>query len=158
MKEQYIQLYEYHIWANERVLNHLKSLPEEIFTKRVDLGFTSIAEILTHLVTADELWFSRIREVGPPSSAIHQFKDIDETARYLNPLQTQIRDCLDTVVDDGKIVAYSNKAGQKCQYSISDIIQHMANHGTYHRGNITTILRFLGYTGVLTDYIAFIQK
>ena len=37
MNEAYLQLYDYHIWANERVWNHLQSLPEDLFLQEVNL-------------------------------------------------------------------------------------------------------------------------
>ena len=49
MNEAYLQLYDYHIWANERVWNHLQSLPEDLFLQEVNLGFKSIAEVFGHL-------------------------------------------------------------------------------------------------------------
>ncbi|MEH7531611.1 DinB family protein, partial [Priestia megaterium] len=32
------------------------------------------------------------------------------------------------------------------------------NHGTYHRGNITAMLRQLGHPGVMTDYVLYLYE
>lgn len=157
MNRQIIVLYEYNIWANDRVLNHLKSLPSEIFNKEVDLGFKSIAEILGHIVSADEVWFTRIKGESPVSISIKQFNHIDEASNYINALQSQIHKYISSARDIEKKLSYTSAKGEKFQNSVSEIIQHVVNHGTYHRGNITTVLRHLGFNGILTDYIAYLR-
>lgn len=157
MNKNILQLYDYNIWANERVINHLNSLPSEIFIKQVDLGFKSIAEVIGHLVSVDEVWFARIREESPSIAVTRQFTTIEEASNYLNRLQSQIREYLLATKDIEKRVIYKNSTGQEFENRISEIIQHVVNHGTYHRGNITTILRHLGFPGVQTDYIAFLR-
>jgi Uncharacterized protein conserved in bacteria len=158
MNGRIFQLYDYHIWANERMMNHLKSLPGEILLKEVDLGFKSIAEVIGHIVSVDEVWFSRIKEEPSASLANKQFSNIEEAGNYMNNLQSQIREYLLSVHDMEKSVTYRNTAGQEFRNSIAEIVQHVVNHGTYHRGNISTILRHLGYSGIQTDYIAYLRK
>ncbi|MGG4033201.1 DinB family protein [Paenibacillus cisolokensis] len=158
MNGRIFQLYDYHIWANERMMNHLKSLPGEILLKEVDLGFKSIAEVIGHIVSVDEVWFSRIKEEPSASLANKQFSNIEEAGNYMNNLQSQIREYLLSVHDMEKSVTYTNTAGQEFRNSIAEIVQHVVNHGTYHRGNISTILRHLGYSGIQTDYIAYLRK
>ncbi|MGG1314161.1 DinB family protein [Cohnella laeviribosi] len=157
MNEKILHMYDYHIWANERTMNHLKSLPDEIFFKEVDLGFKSIAEVIGHIVAVDEVWFARIKEQSPSSIVTKQFSNIEEASNCMNKLQSQIREYLSLIKDVEKRVTYRNQMGQEFQNSVSEIIQHVVNHGTYHRGNITTILRYLGYKGIQTDYIAYLR-
>ena len=73
----------------------------------------------------------------------------------MSRLQTEHHEYLASVGDMGKVVTYHNTAGEAFQNSISEILQQVVNHGTYHRGNITTMLRHLGHKGLITDYIAF---
>lgn len=157
MNEAYLQLYDYHIWANERVLDHLQSLPEGVFLQEVNLGFTSIAEVFGHLAAAEEVWFARIKEESPPSLVARPFANLAAARQYLSQLQTEHHEYLASVGDMGKAVTYHNTAGEAFQNSISEILQQVVNHGTYHRGNITTMLRQLGHKGIITDYIAFLR-
>lgn len=157
MNEAYLQLYDYHIWANERLWNHLQSLPEGVFLQEVNLGFKSIAEVFGHLAAAEEVWFARIKEKSPPSLAARPFANLEAARQYLSKLQTKHHEYLASVADMGKVVTYHNTAGEGFQNSISEILQQVVNHGTYHRGNITTMLRHLGHKGLITDYIAFLR-
>ncbi|PZD97297.1 damage-inducible protein DinB [Paenibacillus sambharensis] len=154
MNEKISLLYDYNIWANDRVVHHIKSLPNEVFCREVNLGFTSIAELISHIATADGLWLARIKGESPSTAVL--FKDIAEASSHFNQLQAQIREYLLSVKDVDQQITYTNTRGHECQNSVSEIIQHIINHGTYHRGNISTILRSIGYEGVLTDYMAFL--
>lgn len=51
---------DYHNWANQRVLSHLKSLPEELFTREIKSVFQSVSEVVTHMCFADALWLKVI--------------------------------------------------------------------------------------------------
>ncbi|GFN30161.1 DinB family protein [Paenibacillus xylaniclasticus] len=156
MNEWLMHLYEYHAWASERVLQHLRSLPADLFHQEVELGFHSVAEAIGHLAAAEEVWFARMQEQVPPSLAARRFAGPDEASLHMNKLQSQIRHFL-SGVDLQHIVTYKNTAGQTFSNSIAEIIQQVVNHGTYHRGNITTILRSLGQSGTMTDYIAYVR-
>jgi uncharacterized damage-inducible protein DinB len=46
-------------------------------------------------------------------------------------------------------------AGDSYQNKIEDILIHVGNHGTYHRGQIAMLLREKGYNPVSTDYILY---
>lgn len=157
MNEPFLHMYDYSIWANDRIFNHMQSLPEDVFLQEVNLGFSSIAEVFGHLAAAEEVWFARIKEDSPPPLAARPFANMEAARHYMNQLQTRHRDYLATVDDMGKVVTYHNTAGEAFQNSISEILQQVINHGTYHRGNITTMLRHLGHKGVITDYIAFLR-
>lgn len=152
MNETFLQLYDYNIWANEIVLDHLQSLPDGVFLEEVNLGFNSIAEVLGHLAAAEEVWFARIKGEKPPALISKRFATIEAARHYMSQLHTLNREFLASVGDMGKRVTYNN-----FQNSVSEIVQQIVNHGTYHRGNITTILRHLGHKGIKTDYIAFLR-
>ncbi|OOC62552.1 DinB family protein [Paenibacillus ihbetae] len=158
MNKQLIQLYDYNVWANERVMDHLDTLPGEVFLREVDLGFKSIAEVISHVVSADNIWFNRIKEEQDSIPAKKVFTDLKEARQEMDELQSQIRDYVSSLSDTEKKVSYTMASGRQMENSIAEILQQVVNHGTYHRGNITTMLRSFGYQGVMTDYIAFLMK
>lgn len=158
MNKQLIQLYDYNVWANERVMDHLDTLPGEVFLREVDLGFKSIAEVISHVVSADNIWFNRIKEEQDSIPAKKAFTDLKEARQEMDELQSQIRDYVSSLSDTEKKVSYTMASGRQMENSIAEILQQVVNHGTYHRGNITTMLRSFGYQGVMTDYIAFLMK
>jgi uncharacterized damage-inducible protein DinB len=148
-----MDLLSYHKWATNRLLNHIIGLPENVFTEKLKGTFTSISETFAHIYDIDSLWFQRIypdfkaekRIIENPSAAFNYFKDLhDEMIMCLkdNPLTE---------------VVYQNSKGETFRNEIGEIIQHLSNHGTYHRGNIATMIRQLGYEAISTDYIYYIR-
>ncbi|RUS47891.1 DinB family protein [Cohnella sp. AR92] len=157
MTESLLQAYAYHVWANERVMEYLKTLPTEVFNKELNLGFAAIADVISHLLSADGIWLSRLKEEGAAKSAPKPFLHVEEASESFRLLQRQYADYLASLDDADKQVRYKNSAGEEFQNSVSEIFTHIVNHGTYHRGNITTMLRSLGYKGVATDYIVYVR-
>jgi uncharacterized damage-inducible protein DinB len=65
---------------------------------------------------------------------------------------------LDLKDDFEQPVIYTNTKGERFRNSIREIVYHIVNHGTYHRGNIAAMIRQLGYQGVSTDYIYYLRN
>jgi uncharacterized damage-inducible protein DinB len=58
MKHSSIRQFKYHVWANQRLFEHLKSLPDESIDRSVESVFSSIREVLDHISQVDTLWLS----------------------------------------------------------------------------------------------------
>lgn len=158
MKDWMERQYDYHIWASGKLLAFIASLPEDVFSKKVNLGFASIAEVAGHLASAEEVWFARLRGETPPPLTAKLFRTIEEARDYMNRMHEKNREYVRNVQDWEAIVNYRNTLNQSFQNTIGDIVEQVINHGTYHRGNMTTMLRFLGHSGTLTDYVVFIRS
>lgn len=157
MKDKLLTWYDYNCWANEKVLNHLQSVPVDIFVKDVNLGFQSIAHVLGHIATADRIWFSRISNgISPTSLDFTPYTNVEEARNEFVHIQQSMRAFIESASIE-QTISYKNTSGQPFEHTIEQIVQHVVNHGTYHRGNITTMLRVLGYNGVQTDYIVFLR-
>jgi len=152
-----IRLYDYHCWANGKVLDHLRTLPEEVFRKEVELGFRSVADVIGHIAAADEVWLTRLQGSSPAGLVSKAFASVEEAGDWMARTESQFREWI-VSADDDRFVTYRNTKGTEFRNTAAEIVQHLVNHGTYHRGNVTTILRFLGHPGVQTDYIAFVRR
>ncbi|NHN31337.1 DinB family protein [Paenibacillus agricola] len=164
MKHHALQLYHYHVWANSAFIEHLKALPADVYTAKVESIFPSISTVLAHIYLMDVTWLS-----------VMQNKKFDEVVAILGPLQqlTKDRSLTDMEVmylelteqyhaffgqqeDMDKLMVCEHPQYGKLETKLSQLVQHVVNHGTYHRGNITAMLRQLGHAGVPTDYIFYL--
>ncbi|MFD0085159.1 DinB family protein, partial [Priestia megaterium] len=68
----------------------------------------------------------------------------------------QFRDLLRRTPDPDKAMTIHHPKYGSLDTRFSDILQHVVNHGTYHRGNVTAMLRQQGYSGVPTDYMFYL--
>lgn len=144
----------YHNWATVEQLKHLLSLPREVFSKKLAGTFSSISETVSHIYLVDQIWCKRI---NPPFTINDvSFDSPHQAIEAFAALHQQIIEFLKNTEQDE--VVYQNSKGERFSNKLTDILQHLANHGTYHRGNISTMIRQLGYEGVSTDYIYYLRQ
>lgn len=163
MSHEIIRQYEYHVWANKRLFEHLKQLPEEVYAAEVPSVFPSVAAVLEHLYVRDEMWLAAIS--GEKADLIQLVNRLTEEAKGLTASQLEerynlvagsFREFMAGVDDLDKLTSITHPRAGSMTAPISGLIQHVVNHGTYHRGNVTAILRQQGHPGVATDYIYFL--
>lgn len=160
------QLYDYHVWANYRLFSHLESLPKEAFHAEVKSVFPSVSQTLGHMYLFEQLYMSVLAEV--PNEGIFpkmpgwteeaQGKTVVEMRQLFENVTEQFRDLLRRTPDPYKAMTIEHPKYGRLDTHFSDILQHVVNHGTYHRGNVTAMLRQQGYAGVSTDYIFYLME
>lgn len=163
-KEEALRLYGYHVWANGRVFRRLEELPQDIARREIQSVFPSVFDTLAHIYRIDTVWFLAMRqrfdEIIPASRSI-----LEETRGMdLRRLEEKFRDLADqyqtflNTTDAEAVSAYPHPQFGTLHARYIDIVRHVVNHGTYHRGNITAMLRQLGHPGVPTDYVFYLQE
>lgn len=166
MKHNALQLYDYHVWANERVFQHLKELPEETGRTEIVSVFPSIHSALIHIFVVDTVWlctisgdsFEKVRTSTAHLSEELKNKSIEEMEQLFSDLSTRYQTFFRNQQDMDTISSYHHPHFGTLTVRYSDIIQHVVNHGTYHRGNITAMLQQLGYSGTPTDYVFYLYS
>ncbi|PZN09219.1 MAG: damage-inducible protein DinB [Bacillota bacterium] len=154
----------YHVWANRRVFAHLKSLPPEVTYKEVPSVFPSIAHTLVHMYVVDTLWlqamtgqsFHETRASIPRLVAEIDGKSVAEMEELFAALAGRYEAFLRSQEDPDRELVIEHPHYGRLHTRLSDLVQHVVNHGTYHRGNITAMLRQLGHPGVQTDYVLYL--
>lgn len=158
--EEVRTLYAYNSWANHRVLDACAPLSAAQIAQNVVSSFSSVRDTLLHIMLAEWLWLERWQGRSPSFPSSEGFPDL---ASIRSRWQTIDGD-LDAFVqklsaaDLERVVEYKNTKGNAFSNPMRQMLQHVVNHGTYHRGQITTLLRQLGATPVATDLIAFYRE
>jgi uncharacterized damage-inducible protein DinB len=155
------QLYDYNAWANRRAMEAAAALTPEQFTKPLGSSFSSVRDTLAHIYGAEWLWLERFQGRSPASLPdVNQFANLaslrerwlEQEARLLGFVRGLTQAELDRVMEYKtlKFGVYQNPLWQS--------MQHLVNHGTYHRGQVTTLLRQLGAQPILTDLMHFYRE
>jgi uncharacterized damage-inducible protein DinB len=158
MKRVAIDLVEYHCWATKKMLDYLQTLPRNILTMQIKSVFSNVESVLVHMLAVDELWFERMKESGQEHAGEKIGWPVKQFILAYDRLLTDLRNFVHNIEDVNKIVSYKNSKGEKWSNTIFEIIQHIINHGTYHRGNITAMLHQAGYRSISTDFIYFLRE
>ncbi|GIP38373.1 hypothetical protein J31TS4_16530 [Paenibacillus sp. J31TS4] len=158
------QMYDYHVWANDRLFAHLEQLPEEAFHAEVTSVFPSVSQTLAHLYLFDRLYLAVLEEL--PNEEIFpkmpawreeaQGRTVDDMRRLFAGAAESFRELLQRTPDPDKAMTIEHPTYGSLDTQFSAILMHVVNHGTYHRGNVTAMLRQQGYAGVPTDYLFFL--
>jgi uncharacterized damage-inducible protein DinB len=140
-------LLDYHYWARDRVLDAVEPLTAEQLLRPVGGSFTSIRDTLVHIYSADWVWCSRWGGESPTSMLDPTpFADVPAIRSAWQDLERRTRAFVNVVgpAGIGCSVAYKMMDGRPSEQVFWHLVQHMVNHGTYHRGQVTTLLRQVG--------------
>jgi len=154
-------LLEFNEWANNKFVQVISSLTKEQFSAEIKSSFSSIRGTLAHIIAAEWIWLRRWLGESPGS-----FPDwLDESSldllvAKLNEIETERKNFISGLTDESlqKIISYRNLAGKPFERILQNLIQHVVNHSTYHRGQLTTLLRQTGKTPPSTDFVSFIGE
>lgn len=155
------QLFDYNAWANRRSLAAAEKLTPEQFVKPLGSSFSSVRDTLAHIYGAEWIWLERFQGHSPAALPdVNQFHDlaslrerwIEHEVKLLGFVRGLTQSDLDREMEYKtlKFGVYRNPLWQS--------MQHVVNHGTYHRGQVTTMLRQLGAQPVLTDLMHFYRE
>jgi uncharacterized damage-inducible protein DinB len=153
-------LVEFHYWATKRILDAVEPLTAEQFTRDLGNSFPSVRDTLAHLYGADWIWCSRWNGESPaalPDPAL--FPDLASIRRAWDAHEPEVRAVLKRFGERGVDQPFEYvRNGVRQSQPFSHTLQHVVNHGTYHRGQVVTMLRQLGAAAPTTDLIAFYRE
>ncbi len=137
------ELFEYSNHYNQKLIALFEANQGKVPEKSVKL--------FNHILNAHQIWNCRIELIQAPCKVWEirpaaEHKQLDET-NYKNSVRI-----LDNF-DLAKVIEYTNSSGQAYSNTIKDILFHVSNHSTYHRGQIASDLKQAGIEPLITDYI-----
>ncbi len=162
MKEILSQLSAYNIWANQLLFDIINQLPEEKQKQEVSSSFKTLFATVLHLLDAESIWWQRMklqeRIVRPSENFSGDFKVLS------NLLLQQNRQWKEWIQNAGEhqlqhVFQYQNSKREQFKQPVYQMLLHVFNHGTYHRGQLVNMLRQLGVEKIpATDFIEWSRR
>jgi uncharacterized damage-inducible protein DinB len=140
-------LLDFHFWARDRVLQSAARLTPEQFTRSIESSFPSVRETLVHMYLADWGWYQLWQGISPTTTpTVDQFPDLDTLRSAWAVHETRMRAFLNSLGEDevNRAIEFRRADGMTGSFPVAQMLQHVVNHGTYHRGQLTTMFRQLG--------------
>jgi uncharacterized damage-inducible protein DinB len=140
-------LLDFHFWARDRVLAAAANLTPEQFTRDLGSSFKSVRDTLVHLYSADWSWYHLWQGAFPASlPSSDQFPVLDALRGAWTTHESTMRAFVHSLgeADVHRVVEYRLPNGLTSAFPLGHMVQHVVNHGTYHRGQLTTMFRQLG--------------
>ena len=115
-------------------------------------------EVFGHVLGAEHVWLSRLRQV-PPGYAVWPTLDLTQCADLAAENAAGFQAFIAAQSNAGLTgeITYTNSAGQAFRSRVDDILLHVCLHGSYHRGQVTMLVRDASATPAPTDYIGFVR-
>ncbi len=151
-------LYDYGYWANRKLFHVISQLAPQHFTQPVAGSYGSIRNTLVHALSAEWGWLSRCggQERGPRLNP-EDYPTMESLIETWSKVETYVREFLYALKDEDLAVnaEYMNDLAEKRSLPLEELMQHAANHGIHHRGQVGLLLRLLGYAPGYFDILAY---
>jgi uncharacterized damage-inducible protein DinB len=153
------QLLLYTLWADRACLDAVRGVPVEILTRDAGVSFGSLMGTLSHILGSQRRWMARLtgQQAVPGDPVFEAFVPLaigwSETAAQIEFFLASLTE--EQLAAD---IAWVDHGGTAFSRPLWEPVLHMVNHSTYHRGQVTSLLRQLGYPPPKTDLIHFLLK
>jgi uncharacterized damage-inducible protein DinB len=156
------QFSSYHLWANQQLLDLMKPLPQPLKEQVIESSFNTLTKTALHMWDAESIWWQRMQlqeQIVRPSDGFAG--TFDELATALLAQSRQWHEWITAARSymlDHEFIYYNSKK-EKFKQPVYQVLLHLFNHGTYHRGQLVTMLRQLGVDAIpATDFIVWTRK
>ena len=167
-KDEIQLLFEYDRWANNRVLQAASTLSAEEFTRDLGGSFRSVRDTLVHIIGGEWGWltiwrkhslssafvtdlWTRLDTLFPPNA----FPDVAAVQSRWAEVEREQIEFVDRVTNES---LERMLPVRQTQISLAHLMQHLANHSTYHRGQVALMMRQLAAQPLSTDFAMFLME
>ena len=160
-KSEVVTLFDYDKWATNEQFKVVTGLNEEQYNRNLGTSFGGIHGTLVHIFGAQRVWLTRWKgEVPTALPGADELPTLVKLTERWNALRDEMGTFLQNLSDEklAQRLAYKDLKGNSYSQPLVHQMQHLINHSTYHRGQITTMLRQVGATPVGTDLIGYYRS
>lgn len=160
MKELLQQYAAFNVWATQRITDVISGLPEEKIIAPITSSFPSMYKTVLHLLDAESIWWQRLKlqeHVERPSETFTgSFAELQKKLlQQSNLFNDWVSNATEAQLQH--VFAYIREKEQN-KMQVSNMLLHLFNHNSYHRGQLVTMLRQSGIAKIpSTDFAAYLR-
>jgi uncharacterized damage-inducible protein DinB len=172
-------LFAYNRWANRRMFSVLEKLTDQQLSFTRQSSFPSIHESVLHIIAAEWIWLKRWKGSSPRATILDQgtaammhsalrnggvepepLSTLSGLRNFADSVEDERREFLQSLNEDALCgrAKYTDMSGKSYSMPLAPLMQHVVNHGTYHRGQVTTLLRQIGAETISLDMVYFFYE
>jgi uncharacterized damage-inducible protein DinB len=146
MKQYFLKLYRYNAWSNKRVLGTLQ---------KQNVRDEKILTIMGHTVAALFLWLHRIKGLPAPDVKLWGEYSLEQLVELAEKAGKEWLEFVESTDNFNRELTYRNYVNEPYTNNVENIMIHLVNHSSYHRGQIAMLLRQKGFEPINTDFITY---
>ena len=155
-------MYEYNYWANARIFAAAAKVSQEQFVAPGNLSHGGLRNTLVHVLAAERIWRSRCHERVSPTALlpVEDFSTLADLRARWEPEERAMRGYIAslTEADLTSTINYTSTRGTPLQNVLWQILLHLVNHGTQHRGEAAVLLTGYGHSPGDIDLIVYLRN
>ena len=151
---------DYSRWASARLLDAVATLPESDLRRDFGTAHKSIIGTLAHVYRGDRIWLARVLGDDPQTLPEAAGEDLAALGPAMSAASDGWLDWVQALSDEDvmRALRYSDMKGNTWTTPLYQIVLHVVNHGTHHRGQAAGFLRALGQAPPPLDLIAYYRQ
>jgi uncharacterized damage-inducible protein DinB len=153
-----LELLDYQRWATLKTLDSVAKLTDEQLHRDLGSSFKGVFETLVHLFGADRAWLGRLAGEAPSRPNLADYSSLAALREAWEVVLDGWKEEVTNLENPKLEVHYKSYDGAPFTSSLEEIVKHVVNHGTYHRGQVAAMQRMLGGEAVGTDLIGFYRS
>jgi uncharacterized damage-inducible protein DinB len=167
-KDEIQLLYEYDRWANNRVLQAASSLDTEEFTRDLGGSFRSVRDTLVHVIGGEWIWLAYWKEPPDSPASLANLRTRRDVMFNPDVFPNVAAVHLKWVEVEKEQTEFANRVTNELlekmlpfrttHVRLAHLMQHLANHSTYHRGQVALMMRQLNAEPLATDFHLFLVE
>lgn len=161
-KSYFSELADYNIWANQITQKWLKAISEDQWSAPLVSSFGNIEATALHIAAAESIWLERLQKVKSPLWLSHEKNpNRAETLAIWTAASQNLKSFIQEMEESDldTFLTFKRRNGEENTMKLYHVLAHVFNHSTYHRGQILTLLKQVGFNEVSgTDMLLFFQE
>jgi uncharacterized damage-inducible protein DinB len=145
--KQYLEtLYDYNYWANHRYLEVAETLTEEQLFQKQGHSWDNVHTVFMHMMNSENWWLQRWNGISTrPAFTREEFPTLASLRDHWTGLETDIRSYVASQTDESllRMVTYKNPKGESFTVPLWNMMAHLPNHNTHHRGELAAMFALM---------------
>jgi uncharacterized damage-inducible protein DinB len=146
VKKYFLRLYTYNYWSNQRVLGVIH---------KQNVTDSKILQLMGHVLAAQYLWLHRIKGLPAPDVKLWGEYSLIKLSDMAEDVGKQWIEFVESTDNFDWELTYRNYTNEPYTNNVENIMIHLVNHSSYHRGQVAILLRQKGYEPINTDFITY---
>jgi uncharacterized damage-inducible protein DinB len=149
---------DYTKWATDRLLQAVAQVPAEQLSHDFRTSDRTILGTLAHTFGADRIWLTRVRGETAAGFLTDEDRQLATLQRQWPVVLAGWREWLAALQDPAAVISYQDMKGNPYSSAAWEIVLHVVNHGTHHRGQVSGFLRTLGHAPPQLDLVRYYRE